>query len=67
MERVQEQYTKRHALYKSRMAELNQYRKLLQKQNKKDRKEAAAEKLKNKNQEASEEDDAAVAEFKGVD
>ena len=67
MERVQEQYTKRHALYKSRMAELNQYRKLLQKQNKKDRKEAAAEKLKNKNQEASEEDDPAVAEFKGVD
>ena len=67
MERVQEQYTKRHALYKSRMAELNQYRKLLQKQNKKDQKRAAAEKQKNKIEEASEEDDSAVAEFKGVD
>ena len=67
MERVQEQYTKRHALYKSRMAELNQYRKLLQKQNKKDQKRAAAEKQKNKIEEASEEDDSAVTEFKGVD
>ena len=52
------------------MAELNQYRKLLQKQNKKDQKgRAAAEKQiqKNKKDDASEDDSSAAAEFIGVD